>query len=119
LSRELEALNAAEMTSWKWNHQYHRTTSVVRYLVGLSAARFQRPPDVNASGEDVLHRIKLTPLSNRLLKRRFFEKGEDPRDLLFIDLLCDTQDFSEYEALPPYSSVEYEMVLANAPKEKP
>jgi len=108
LSKELESLNAAEMTCWKWSHEYNRRASALRYVIRLSTSRPVPAPDVNSDGTGPLYRVKLTPPSVSELKKRFFRGRPEPVVRFFLELLR-MQDFSTYEALPPYSSVELEM----------
>jgi hypothetical protein len=108
---ELEALNAAEMTCWKWQHEYSRVDGTLRYLVRLSSARAPAEPDVlggSPASLSVRHRVRLTAPSRSSLHARFFAGAESPRVLVFRELLR-MQDFSEFEALPPYCSVELDL----------
>lgn len=112
LSEELEALNASQMTCWKWSHQISLASSAIRYCVALSSMRWERRPYYPSP-----RKKKDDEPSRTFLKKRFFLKSESPKILFFSELLR-LQDFSEYESLPPYSQVELEFRLDEAGKSK-
>jgi len=138
LSDELAALNAAEMTCWKWSHEYNRVSDSIRYCVRLTTRRPVAPPDVFAQVRYVeddsdlspeslsrrlltvldvrpLNRSRLSDPSKRVLKARFFADAVPGVVGLFRELLG-IQDFSEFERLPPYQEVEYDFRLEHEKK---
>jgi hypothetical protein len=116
LSDELRSLNAAEMTCWKWSHEYNRASGAVRYCVALSSLRV--PPEPNVSNGspselNVRYRFELTPPSATSLKSRFFSDGAVKTERVFRELLR-LQDFSDFDQLPPYAEVEMDFVVSNS-----
>lgn len=110
LSAELSDLNGLEMVSWKWSHEYSSKLEAIRWCLSLSLRRGFLPPDVNCQGTDVLRRYRL-PLSRRGVKKRYLEPPPPSREMVFLSLLS-TQDIGEYEPLPSYGEVEFEILTS-------
>lgn len=108
---ELRALNLAEMTCWKWSHDFKPVENMVRYCVRLSCMRPEKEPDVRPFDRPIDMGPRwiytCTPPSSSSAAALFFSPPEVRETLLFRELLS-LQDFSVYEALPPYEAVELE-----------
>jgi hypothetical protein len=118
LGDELQALNAAEMTCWKWSHEYNRTSSALRYFVLLSSGVSSRSP-----GPDLCPLLRGTPVitltspSRSSMRKLFLQPPESVRQLCFLELLA-LQDFSEFDVLPRYEETVLEVVRESGPRKK-
>lgn len=108
LSTELEELNGLEMVAWRWTHEFNKRKQAVRWCLEMSCLRAPVAPCVDARGVDVRVRSWLRPTARRRVKARYGVPIPVGRQMVFNHLL-QLQDYSVYEALPRYSSVEIQI----------
>jgi hypothetical protein len=106
LGPELTELNAREMASWKWSHEYDQVQSVLQYCIQLSFVR--RPLGIGTW----FHHIPMSVPSGSSLKRRFCRPlFEGPKTVLVFSQVLASQDLDLYDRLPSYEDAVVESLV--------